>query len=469
MMLEACIGLEIHVELDTETKVFCACPVSFKAEPNINVCPVCMGLPGALPVLNKKAVEYAVMLGIALNCRINPCSTHARKNYFYPDLPKGYQISQGAKPLCRDGYVTLEGKRIRINRIHIEEDAGKLIHRGNETLIDYNRAGVPLLEIVTEPDIQSAEEAKAFLEYVKNTLVSLKISKCKMQEGNLRCDVNVSLREKGERCLGERCEMKNVNSFSGAVRSIEYEIKRQTEVLRSGGQVGRETRKWDDEAQKSVLLRKKESESDYRYFTEPDLPAIVIDEKWLERINESIPEVYEKRVERYRRDYHLSEYDAKSVAENNEFSKLLDDAGECGADIKRCVNLILGDISRIVNERGSGVPFSGKALAELSVMLEKGEVSYTAAGYIIEAMFSEVKMPSVIAREKNLLQTSNEEELKRIAEKVICENEKSVDDYKKGKRNALGYLVGRCMRETGGRANPSVINEILIKLLEVEG
>ncbi len=468
MMFEACIGLEVHVELDTRTKAFCSCPVSFKAEPNTNVCPVCMGLPGALPVLNEKAVEYAMMLGMALNCKINPIFSHARKNYFYPDLPKGYQITQDRFPICVGGFVEINGRKIRLNRIHIEEDAGKLIHRGNETLIDDNRAGVPLLEIVTEPDIRSLDEAKSFLEYIKNTLLSLKISKCKMQEGNLRCDVNVSVRKKGESSLGARCEMKNVNSFSGAVRSIEYEIKRQIDILENGGSVYRETRKWDDEAQKSVLLRKKEAESDYRYFPEPDLPAIEISDAMLSRVKENMPELFIKKVERFAKEYHLSEYDAKTVAENTEFAKLLDDAAKSGADCKKCVNLILGDISRIVNERGLDIPFTGERLAELVKMIEKGEVSYTAAGRIIEAMFDENKAPVVIAEERNLLQTSDKEEIEWVAKKVIEENEKSVTDYRKGKKNAIGYLVGRCMRETGGKANPALVNEMLIKLLEVE-
>ncbi|MBQ6794993.1 MAG: Asp-tRNA(Asn)/Glu-tRNA(Gln) amidotransferase subunit GatB [Clostridia bacterium] len=466
-MYEACIGLEIHVELDTKTKAFCSCSVAFGSEPNTNVCPVCMGLPGALPVLNKKAVEYAVMLGLAMGCKINPRSQHARKNYFYPDLPKGYQISQDAVPICVKGFVDMGGG-IRINRIHIEEDAGKLVHGGVETLIDYNRAGVPLLEIVTEPDMRSAEEAKAFLDYIKNTLLSLGISKCRMQEGNLRCDVNVSVRKKGEDRLNERCEIKNVNSFSGAVRSIEYEIKRQTELLCKGEAVLRETRKWDDEKRQSILLRKKEEENDYRYFPEPDLPPVEVDEAWLKEIKEKMPELFYEKALRFRKDYGLGDYEAKTIAENKDAAELLDDAVKEDADAGLCAKLILGDISRLVNEKGTRVPFSGHSLAELSGLLKRKEISYTAAGKILELMFESGEEPSVIARENNLLQQSDEDALIKVVMKVIEENEKSVSDYKKGKKNALGFLVGRCMRETGGSGNPHIINEMLTKILEVE-
>ena len=470
-MYEACIGLEVHVELNTSSKAFCSCPVTNGAIPNKFVCPVCMGLPGALPVLNKRVIEYAVMLGLAVNCSINRLSEQARKNYFYPDLPKGYQISQSDRPICTNGYVLLDGKKIRINRIHIEEDAGKLIHSGNETAIDYNRAGVPLLEIVTEPDIRSAEEAKEFLEYIRNVILSLGISECKMQKGHLRCDVNVSVRKKGEEVLNERCEMKNINSFSAAVRCIEHEIKRQLEIVNSGGTIARETRKWDDERQKSLLLRKKESESDYRYFPEPDLPCIEISEEWLDKIKGTLPELFWQKAARFKAEYHLGDYDAENIAKDVKYAELLDTAVRCGADAKLCVNIILGDISRIVNvtriETGD-IPIKGEYLAEVVKMIEKGGVSYTAAGKIIEIMFDTEKPPRMIAEEYKLMQLNDEIELESAAKKVIAENEKSVTDYRRGKKNALGYLVGRCMRETGGNANPTALNRILVKLLEVE-
>ncbi len=469
-MYEACIGLEIHVELKTKSKAFCSCAVSFGERANKNVCPVCMGLPGALPVLNKKVVEYAVRLGLALNCRVNTISEHARKNYFYPDLPKGYQISQGERPVCTDGYVETDGRKIRINRIHIEEDAGKLVHSEGETLVDYNRSGVPLLEIVTEPDIRSAQEAKSFLEYMKNMFLSLGISECKMQRGNLRCDVNVSVRKKGEDGLGERCEMKNVNSFSQAVRSIEYEIKRQTDIKQKGGAIVRETRRWDDEAQKSILMRKKEKESDYRYFPEPDLPPIEISDEMLGEITREMPELFWEKAERYQRDYGLSEYDAKSIATDITYARLLDAAVKTGADAKLCANLILGDVSRMVNARAiesDEIPFDGERLAQLAELIEKKQISYTAAGKVVEIMFEDDKPPYDIVKEKNLLQISGVQELGEIVKKVIAENEKSVADYRKGKTNAMGYLVGRCMKMSGGKANPNVVSELLKSFLEV--
>ncbi|MBQ8541753.1 MAG: Asp-tRNA(Asn)/Glu-tRNA(Gln) amidotransferase subunit GatB [Clostridia bacterium] len=468
-MYEACIGLEVHVELDTASKAFCSCPVKYKAELNSCVCPVCMGLPGAMPVLNKKIVEYAVRLGLALNCSINTISQHARKNYFYPDLPKGYQISQGAKSICTDGYVEINGRRIRINRIHIEEDAGKLIHTQKETLVDFNRAGVPLLEIVTEPDIRNCEEARLFLETVRNTAVSLGISECRMEQGQLRCDVNVSVRKKGDDALNERCEMKNINSFSAALRSIEHDVARQLEIVKSGGSITRETRRWDDIVQKSVLLRSKESEGDYRYFPEPDLPPIVIDEEWLKKIKTEMPEPFLEKTERYKAMYSLSEYDAITIASDVNYGLLLDTAMKHGADAKTVANMLLGFISHIVNERAmetAQIPFDGKSLAELSILVCKNEISYTAAGKVIEIMFDTNLSPQEIVENNNLGQISDETALEKTAKAVIEKNTKSVCDYKKGKMNALGYLVGQCMKETKGKANPALVKKMLEKLLE---
>ena len=468
-MYEACIGLEVHVELNTVSKAFCSCPVRYKAEINSCVCPVCMALPGAMPVLNKKAVEYAVRLGLALNCSINTVSQHVRKNYFYPDLPKGYQISQGAKSICTDGYVEINGRKIRINRIHIEEDAGKLIHGEKETFVDFNRAGVPLLEIVTEPDIRSADEARLFFELVRNTAVSLGISECRMERGQLRCDVNVSVRKKGDAALNERCEMKNINSFSAALRSMEHEIARQLEIIKSGGRIIRETRKWDDEAQKSVILRSKESEGDYRYFPEPDLPLTVIDNEWLNTIKSEMPEPFLKKAERYQTVYSLSEYQSGSIAADVKFSTLFDKAAEQGADAKMVANMLLGFVSRIVNERGmetAEIPFDGKYLAELSDLVCKNEISYTVAGTVIEIMFDTNLSPREIVEKESLGQISDKAMLEKTALTVIGKNEKSVSDYKKGKVNAIGYLVGQCMRETGGKANPALVKAILEKILE---
>lgn len=470
-MYEPCIGLEVHIELDTLSKAFCSCPVKYKAEINSCVCPVCMGLPGAMPVLNKKAVEYAVRLGLALNCNINKASYHARKNYFYPDLPKGYQISQGENSICTNGHVEIEGRKIRINRIHIEEDAGKLIHEDGKTLIDFNRAGVPLLEIVTEPDLRSSEEAKLLLELVRNTAISLGISQCRMERGQMRCDVNVSVRRKGEQALNERCEMKNINSFSAALRSIDNEVERQIEIIKNGGSIRRETRKWDDMGRKSVILRSKEEVGDYRYFSEPDLPAIVIDDEWLRTIKQEMPESFPEKVKRYENGYNLSKYDATTVASDVKLSSLLDEAVNCGADAKQVTNLLLSFVMRIVNEKEietSLVPFNGERLAELSALLSNNEISYTAAGVVVEQMFESTLSPSEIVSKKGLGQISDKASLEEAARKVISENEKSVSDYKKGKTNALGYLVGQCMKQTGGKANPALVKTILEKLLEVE-
>ncbi len=470
-MYEPCIGLEVHIELDTFSKAFCSCPVKYKSEINSCVCPVCMGLPGAMPVLNKKAVEYAIRLGLALNCSINRTSYHARKNYYYPDLPKGYQISQGENSICANGCIEIEGRKIRINRIHIEEDAGKLIHQEKETLVDFNRAGVPLLEIVTEPDLKSSEEAKIFLETIRNTAISLGISQCRMERGQMRCDVNVSVRKKGEQALNERCEMKNINSFSAALRSIERETERQIEIIKNGGSIHRETRKWDDANQKSVLLRSKEEVGDYRYFTEPDLPAIVVDDEWLQKIKQEMPESFLNKVKRYENDFRLSKYDATTVASDVKLSSLLDEAVGCGADAKQATNLLLSFVMRIVNEKEmetSNVPFNGEILAELSALISNNEISYTAAGVVIEQMFESKLSPSEIVLLKGLGQISDKAFLEETARKVISENEKSVSDYKKGKTNALGYLVGQCMRKTGGKANPALVKAILEKLLEVE-
>lgn len=467
-MYEACIGLEVHVELNTKTKAFCSCAVSFGEEPNKNVCPVCLGQPGALPTVNKKAVEYAVMLGMAMNCSVNKKSIFVRKNYFYPDLPKGYQISQGEESVCTKGYVALKDNTVRINRIHIEEDAGKLVHQDGQTLIDYNRAGVPLLEIVTEPDIKSAEEAREFLEHIKNTLLSLGISECRMERGHLRCDVNVSVRKKGESTLNERCEMKNVNSFSQVIRCIEYEIKRQKDILQGGGKIERETRKWDDEKQLSVPLRRKETESDYRFFPEPDLPMPVISEEWLQEIKKAMPELFFKKAERFKKEYKINDYEAELIATDVKYAEILDEAVNNGADAKLCANIILGDISRMVNERGietRKVIIDGNMLAELAKMVKEGEISYTAAGKIVEVMFDEGREPKEIAKEYDLIQISDEEKLRRVVDAVVKENEKSVSDYKRGKTNALGYLVGRCMKATGGKANPTVVHKMLVRML----
>lgn len=470
MEFETVIGLEVHAELSTKSKTFCPCAVTYGKEPNTYCCPVCMGLPGALPVLNKKVWEYGVKMGSALNCEISLKSRHARKNYFYPDLPKGYQISQGDLPICTGGFVNVNGREIRINRIHIEEDAGKLIHGENETKVDYNRAGVPLLEIVTEPDLRSADEAKTFLEKIREILLYLDISRCKMQEGNLRCDVNVSVRKMGDKCYNERCEMKNINSFSAAVRCIEYEEKRQRDILKRGGEVKRETRRWIDETGESVLLRNKETAADYRYFTEPNLPAIEINKEEYLRIIQSLPELPDKKRKRYVEEYGFSEYEANEIVKVKEFTKILEEGVKAGGNPKKLYNWLISDVARILNEaekEASDIPFTGRELAELTIIIEKGEISSTAGKKVIELMFAERKSPKEIVKEKGFTQIDDMQELAKVVKLALLNNEKSVADYKNGKKNALGYLMGQCMKATVNRANPEILKSILIKELEL--
>lgn len=464
MEFETVIGLEVHAELATNTKAFCSCGVTFGAEPNTFCCPVCMGYPGALPRLNKKVVEYGVKIGLATNCTINEKSLHARKNYFYPDLPKGYQISQGKYPLCANGYVMVSQRKIRINRIHIEEDAGKLIHHGNVTKIDYNRAGVPLVEIVTEPDLRSSNEAKEFLEKIRELLLWLGISNCRMQEGNLRCDVNVSVRRKGDEEYNQRCEMKNINSFSAMVHAIEYEEQRQRKILRDGGKVLRETRRWDEERGESFLLRDKEAEADYRYFTDPDLPVIHLKSEVTEEIRKSLPELPEQVRERYGREYGFMKYEADEVVKEKSFATILDEGVAAGGSPKKLYNWIMGDVARIINEKKTDdkkIPFSGKELAELIALVDKGEISMQQGKAVLSDMFETKKSPDEIVKEKGFTQLTDKESLRDIVKLVLKENEKSVSDYKKGKKNALSFLMGQCMKRSENRGNPQIFISVL--------
>ena len=465
MKFETVIGLEVHAELSTKTKAFCSCEVCYGKEANTCCCPVCMGLPGALPQLNKQMVEYCIKLGMATNCEIANASNHARKNYFYPDLPKGYQITQGSFPLCKNGFVDIGDKKIRINRIHIEEDAGKLIHQGGVTLIDYNRAGVPLLEIVTEPDIRSCEEARVFLEKIREILIYLDISHCRMQEGNLRCDVNVSVRGKGGDKYNERCEMKNINSFSGVIRCIEYEEKRQRNIIENGGAIRRETRRWIDEEGRSEIMRDKENEADYRYFTEPDLPLIVVNDSDLDRIRNTMAELPDEKRKRYK-NYALTDYECNEIIKNKVFADMLDNAVKYGGNPKRVYNLLVSDIARVINVTGKIIPFSGKELAEVSNLIENGEISSTGGKVVLETMFSENKSPYEIVKEKGLIQIDNKAHIEQFVKAVLEKNPKSVADYKKGKTNALGFLVGQCMRLSENKANPKIVTEVLKKELD---
>ena len=472
---EIVVGLEVHAELNTESKIYCDCRNAFGLEVNTQVCPICMGMPGTLPTLNEKVVDYAIKMGHALNCKINSVCKQDRKNYFYPDLPKAYQISQAEVPLCENGHldIMVDGieKAIGVTRIHIEEDAGKLLHDESfaGSLVDLNRCGVPLIEIVSEPDIRSSAEAKAYLETIKSILQYINISDCKMQEGSIRCDVNVSVREKGSSEFGTRCEMKNVNSFSAAVRGIEYEAKRQIEVLEAGGTVIQETRRWDDAKGMSFTMRTKEDAQDYRYFPEPDLLTIVIDEDRIQKLKESIPELPNKKISRYVKDFGLSQVDATLIAESIDKSKLFDECtalGKCTA--KNISNWILADISKYTNDTGKSIldtPLNAERLAVLIAEVEKGTISNSAAKKVFEIIINEDKEPAQIIEEQGLAQNSDTDFLEKLAKDILAANEKSVNDYKNGKTNALGYLVGQCMKASKGKANPGIVKEIITKYL----
>lgn len=473
---EIVVGLEVHAELNTDSKIFCDCKNVFGLEVNTQICPICMGMPGTLPTLNEKVVEYAIKMGHALNCKINSVCKQDRKNYFYPDLPKAYQISQAEVPICEHGYLDIfvngEERRIGITRIHIEEDAGKLLHDDSfaGSLVDLNRSGVPLIEIVSEPDLRSTEEVKAYLETIKSILQYLNISDCKMQEGSIRCDVNISVRKKGSTEFGTRCEMKNINSFSAAVRGIEYEAKRQIDLIESGGVVEQETRRWDDVKGMSFTMRTKENANDYRYFPEPDLLTIVIDEDKIKSLKAELPELPNKKMARYIKDFGLSQMDATLIVENIDKCKLFD---ECTA-LNLCVpknisNWILGDISKYMNETGKSIldtPLTAKRLCEMISSVEKGVISNSAAKRVMQIVIDEDKEPQQIIEELGLVQNSDVGFLENLAREVLAKNEKSVNDYKNGKTNAMGYLIGQCMKESKGKANPGMIKEIVIKLLE---
>lgn len=473
MKYESVIGLEIHCELSTKTKIFCGCSTSFGADENTQCCPVCTGMPGALPVLNKKVVEYGIKAGLALNCAITPYGKNDRKNYFYPDLPKAYQISQFDLPLCHDGYLDIqvkgEKRRIGITRIHIEEDAGKLTHDvGVYTGCDFNRCGVPLIEIVSEPDMRSSEEAYAFLESVRNILKYIGVSDCKMQEGSLRCDVNVSLRPAGQKEYGTRAEMKNVNSFRGAARGIDYEIKRQTEILDNGGIVEQETRKWDDVKGVSQTLRSKEEAHDYRYFPEPDLVPIEVSGEWVERLRGELPELPLQKKERFIREYQLPEYDAGLLSEVEGLADYFEQCMALGANAKTVSNWLMGDIAKTINEQNKEmdeIPFPAQHLVQLLELIEKGTISGTIAKQVLEFMFTQQKSPEEIVKEHNLVQVNDEDAIRGVIRAVFEKNPKSIEDYKAGKDRAAGFLVGQTMRELRGKGNPQLVNQLVAQML----
>ncbi|WP_124099088.1 Asp-tRNA(Asn)/Glu-tRNA(Gln) amidotransferase subunit GatB [Ruminococcus sp. Marseille-P6503] len=469
---EVVIGLETHAELNTDSKIYCDCKNQFGLEVNSQVCPICMGMPGTLPTLNEKVVDYAIKMGHALNCGINRVCKQDRKNYFYPDLPKAYQISQAEVPLCENGYVDImvdgEERRIGITRIHIEEDAGKLLHSDKFdgcSLVDLNRCGVPLIEIVSEPDMRSSAEAKAYLETLKSILQYLGICDCKMEQGSIRCDVNVSVHKPGEP-LGTRSEMKNVNSFSAAVRGIDYEINRQIEVLENGGAVVQETRRWDDAKGVSVSMRSKEDSQDYRYFPEPDLLTIVVDQERVDRLKEDIPELPNAKLIRYIKEYGMDQKDAAFIAESAELASLFDSCMAKGRfQAKAYTTWILGDFIKYLNDNSKAVSdtkLNADNLTELVELIENKTISNAGGKKIFAVILEREKSVRELVDELGLAQVSDASALEAIADKVLSENEKSIADYKNGKTNALGYLVGQCMKASKGKANPGMMKEIVI-------
>ncbi len=475
MEYESVIGLEIHSELSTKTKIFCGCTTEFGGDVNTHCCPICTGMPGTLPVMNKRVVEYAVKAGLAMNCKISLFSKQDRKNYFYPDLPKAYQISQYDLPLCKNGYLDVEVnggiKRIGITRIHIEEDAGKLLHNawGTGSLVDMNRCGVPLIEIVTEPDMRSADEAKALLEKIRTILRYIEVSDCKMQEGSLRCDVNVSIMEKGSKVFGQRTEMKNISSFSGTGRAIEYEIKRQIKAVENGEKINQETRRWDDDKGESIVMRTKENAQDYRYFPEPDLVPIVLTKEYVEEMRKSLPELPDKKKARYLAEYGLTEYDANLLVNTKELAKFFEATVLLGATPKTVSNWILGDISKVINEKDlpiDEVGISPTQLADLIKEIENGTISNTAGKTVFEEILGSEKSVKEIIAEKGLAQLNDENEISKMIDVVLERNEKSIADYKKGKTNVVGFLVGQVMKESKGKGNPQIINNLIREKLD---
>ena len=477
MQYEAVIGLEVHVELKTNTKIFCNSSTEFGADPNHHVCPVCLGLPGVLPVVNKKVVEYAIKAGLALNCRIARFSKFDRKNYYYPDLPKNYQISQYDLPIAEHGYLEINvggnAKRIGITRVHMEEDAGKLVHQGTIattpfSLVDYNRTGVPLIEIVSEPDMRSADEAIAYLEKLKAIIQYTGVSDCKMQEGSLRCDANISVRPAGQQEFGTKTELKNMNSFKALHKAVAYEIERQIDVLEDGGKITQETRTWDETRGITLTMRSKEEAHDYRYFPDPDLVPLVISADWIKEIQSSIPELPDQRKDRFIQQLGLPEYDAEVLTSAKQLADFYERCVEIYNSPKVVSNWVMGEMLRMMNASGSEleeVRLKPEQLAKLLQLIDEGTISGKIAKNVFEEMFNSGKEPEAIVKEKGLVQISDEGLLEKVVQQVIEANPKSVEDYRNGKKQAIGFLVGQVMKATKGKANPGMVNKMLNELL----
>lgn len=470
------IGLEIHVELNTKTKIFCGCSTAFGAEPNTHTCPVCTGMPGVLPVMNKSVLEKAIAAGLAVNGTITQQSKFDRKNYFYPDLPKAYQTSQLYLPICRDGWVeidTVDGgrKKIRIHQIHMEEDAGKLIHdsMGGGTLIDFNRCGVPLIEIVSEPDMTSAEEAVAYFNQLRSIFQYLGISDCKLQEGSMRADVNLSVKPVGSKELGTRTETKNLNSLKAMERAIEFEIYRQIDVLEDGGRVVQETRRWDDEKGVGYAMRSKENAHDYRYFPEPDLAPMNISDEWIAEIKAKQPELPDEKEARYIKEWKLSAYDAGLLVRSRHLAEIFEEATRYSGNAKAAANFINGDCMRLLNAAGGepeDIRFSAENLGKLVKLVDDGKINKTTAKQVFEVLYAENIDPEQYVKDHGLEMVSDDSALEKMVDEVIANNPKSVEDYKKGKKAAIGYLVGQIMKATKGQANAGKVNQMIQKKLQ---
>lgn len=475
MAWETVMGLEVHVELSTKSKIFCSCTTEFGGAPNTHCCPVCTGMPGSLPVLNEKVVEYAMKAGIALNCDITRYNKFDRKNYFYPDLPKAYQISQLYLPICRNGKVTIETEKgirdIRIHEIHMEEDAGKLIHDPwtDQTKTDYNRCGVPLIEIVSEPDFRSGDEVIAYLEKLKSTLEYLDVSDCKMQEGSMRADINLSVREVGSVKLGTRTEMKNMNSFKAIARAIEFEAKRQVELILEGKEVTQETRRWDENKDASYAMRSKEDAHDYRYFPEPDLPPVEIDDAWYDCVSNSLPEMADAKKKRYIKEYGLPEYDAGMITAQKAMASFFEKTVDLGSAPKEVSNWIMGDLFRILKDKGleaKDMTITPEKLARIIELINTGKLNRKKGREVFEAVFDSDEDIDEYVQKHDLIQISDEGAIRDSIAAILAQNQKTVDEYKSGKTKVFGFLVGQTMRALKGKADPAMINSILKELLD---
>ena len=475
MELEPVIGLEVHAQLKTSTKIFCSCSTSFGAPPNTHTCPVCLGMPGVLPVLNKKVVEYTIRMALATHCAVAGESRFARKNYFYPDLPKGYQISQYELPIAQGGHIDIEVngdvQRIGITRIHMEEDAGKLGHDPQRpiSMVDFNRTGVPLIEIVSEPDIRSPEAAGAYLRQLRAIVRYLEICDGNLEEGSFRCDANVSLRPAGTGALGTRAELKNLNSFKHVEKALQYEISRQKEVIRDGAAVVQETRLWDPEKNKTISMRGKEEAHDYRYFPDPDLLPLVIDEQWIQKIKTGLPELPDQKKRRFVREYDLPTYDAGLLTSERQLADYFETCVRCFPNAKQVSNWIMGPLLALLNAQDKTIAASPVSAADLALLLElidNGTISGKIAKSVFDEMAQTGKPPETIVNEKGLVQITDSGAIEAVVSRVISNCPKEVEAYKKGKTKLLGFFVGQVMKETGGKANPKIVNELLKRTLD---